>query len=87
MQNGVLFWFQEGIQNRKYMYLDTSRVKYDIETALLRTLVSMFNKLFHAQFSSAANHVRGLKRLAVKRLFGISILNSVDRQDKFRVQS
>ena len=62
-------------------------MKYDIETALLSTLVSMFNKLFHAQFSSAANHVRGLKRLAVKRLFGISILNSVDGQDKFRAQS
>ena len=63
------------------------RVKYDIETALLSTLVSMFNTLFHAQFSSAANHVRELKRFAVKRLFGISILNSVDGQDKFRVQS
>ena len=61
-------------------------MKYDMETALLSTLVSMFNTLFHAQFSSAANHARGLKRLAVL-LFGISILNSVDGQDKFRAQS
>ena len=53
-------------------------MKYDIEAALLSTLVSMFNTLFHAQFSSAANHVRGVKRLAVKRLFGISFLNSVE---------
>ena len=60
-------------------------MKYDIETALLSALGSMFNKLFHAQFSSAANHVRGLKRLAVKRLFGIH--NSVDVQDIFRAQS
>ena len=57
-------------------------MKYDMETALLSTLVSMFNTLFHAQFSSA----RGLKRLAVL-LFGISILNSVDGKDKFRAQS